>query len=268
MQGDPYRGRSDAVTGYFSDLADVYERHRPHYPAEAIEMITDGLPSGATIADIGCGTGIASRQLAETGAGVIGIEPNEAMRHAAEAAASRHPAAARMTFQSGTGEDTGLPDASVDAIVCAQSFHWFDADAALREFARALKPSGRLALMWNQVAKSNAFSANYRMVMNEAGQLARREGRSLRRNRGLAVRHSSFFAGVREHRFHYAQTLDVDGALGRAHSASYFPVSGRERERLEQMLRDCFASCADIGDNGARFVTLHYATLLILAEAC
>jgi ubiquinone/menaquinone biosynthesis C-methylase UbiE len=159
MEHDPYHGRSTETTEYFADLTELYERYRPAYPQEAIDAIVQGLPSGAAIADVGCGTGICSRQLAAAGCQVIGIEPDDAMRRAAESAAALSPHADLMRFQHGTGERTMLDDDSVDAVVCAQSFHWFDADAALAEFARILKPHGRLALMWNKVSRDDEFSA-------------------------------------------------------------------------------------------------------------
>jgi ubiquinone/menaquinone biosynthesis C-methylase UbiE len=263
MSVDPYRGRARETTAYFSQLTKLYERYRPSYPREAIEAIVNELPHGATVADVGCGTGIASRLLAEAGCGVIGIEPDDAMRGAAQALAAKHEHAEAIRFQPGTGERTGLDEASVDAVVCAQSFHWFDAAQALEEFARVLRPNGLLALMWNKVTKGNAFSVGYRAVMNEAGELARQRGRLLRRNNGTAVLHSMLFTNVRDRRFANEQPLDLDGVLGRARSASYFPAEGPERERLEGALRDLFQRTS-VGDESP--VTLEYETQLILAR--
>jgi SAM-dependent methyltransferase len=266
MTGDPYHGRPADPAAYFSDCTDLYERYRPSYPHDAIDTIVRDLPKGAVIADIGCGTGICSRQLAAAGCRVIGIEPNDDMLAIARLQAAQSPHAERMTFQPGTGEATGLNAESVDAVVCAQSFHWFDADAALREFARILKPSGRLALMWNKVARSDPFSAGYRTIMNEAGMLARARGRLLRRNTGGAILRSSLFTVTIDRSFPNAQQLDLDGLLGRARSASYFPSVGVEREHFESKLRGLFAACATDGDNAAQLVTLRYETHLILAQ--
>lgn len=259
---DPYCGRSTESTGYFSDLTDLYVHYRPAYPSEAISAIVAGLPTDPLIADVGSGTGIASRQLAAAGVRVIGIEPNEAMRRAAEATVLDGNLSDRMQFRDGLGEATGLDQASVDAVVCAQAFHWLDEELALAEFARVLKPRGRLALVWNRFSTDEAFSADFRALMNEAGRLAEQCGRILRQNDGTAVFHSPHFVGVHERIFRNAQQLDLDGLLGRARSASYFPAAGPENERFEEEIRRLFAQHAR---DKPRRVTLHYSTKLILA---
>lgn len=73
----------------FSDRAADYAKHRPSYPTPAIDAILEGFgePPQLVAADIGAGTGISSRLLAERGVRVIAIEPNAAMREAA----SPHP---------------------------------------------------------------------------------------------------------------------------------------------------------------------------------
>lgn len=248
------------IDGIFSDVTDVYARHRPTYPREAIEAIIDGLPDDPLIADVGCGTGIASRQLAAVGARVIGIEPNESMRTAAKAAAGQSD---RMQFQDGVAEATGLAEASVDAVVCAQAFHWFDEQSALAEFARVLRPGGRLALVWNRFSSDEAFSAAFRAVMNEAGRLAEQHGRVLRQNDGTGVFRSPHMTDAVERTLSHSQTFDLDGVLGRARSASYFPTAGPANERLERALRRHFDEHAR-GD--PRTVVLHYSTRLIVAR--
>lgn len=71
----------------FCDRVADYVKYRPSYPAQAIDIILKGLEpsSQLTAADIGAGTGISSRLLAERGVSVIAIEPNPAMREGAEA---------------------------------------------------------------------------------------------------------------------------------------------------------------------------------------
>jgi SAM-dependent methyltransferase len=95
------------------------------------------------VADVGAGTGKFTPLLAATGADVIAIEPVDAMRAQIVA---RQPTVRALP---GTAQALGLPGASLDAIVCAQAFHWFADRAALDEFARVLKPGARLGLVWN-----------------------------------------------------------------------------------------------------------------------
>ena len=141
---------------YFSDAAADYAKYRPTYPEVAIDKVLSGLGLRSQIvaADIGAGTGIASRQLAEKGIKVFAVEPNAEMRQAAIS----HPL---IEFCDGTAEATNLPDASVDLVVCFQAFHWFDRDRSLSEFRRILKPAGRLALVWNFWNFEDKFTKEY-----------------------------------------------------------------------------------------------------------
>jgi len=134
--------------GRFSNRVKDYVRYRPSYPAELIAHLRAhaGLGPACAVADVGAGTGIFTRLLLETGARVFAVEPNDAMRGAAEAELSGHPS---LTSVKGTSEQTGLEDGSVDLITCAQSFHWFEPEGARREFRRILRPGGGVALVWN-----------------------------------------------------------------------------------------------------------------------
>lgn len=150
---------------YFSDAAADYAKYRPRYPDAAIDAILEGLglPSQIVVAEIGAGTGIASRQLAECGVRVIAIEPNQEMRQAAQS----HPL---VEFCEGTAEATNLPDASVDLVVCFQAFHWFNREESLAEFRRILKPSGRLALVWNYWESEDRFTSDYYGLLRKASK--------------------------------------------------------------------------------------------------
>jgi SAM-dependent methyltransferase len=125
----------------FEDVADVYERGRPDYPADAIAAI--GLPAGARVADVGAGTGKLTRALLAAGLEVVAVEPFAAMRAALPDG---------IEVLAGTAEALPLADASVDAVACGDSFHWFDGARAAPELARVIRPGGVLALLWNVTA--------------------------------------------------------------------------------------------------------------------
>ncbi|KND58301.1 Methyltransferase [Candidatus Burkholderia verschuerenii] len=133
-----------ASQGYTSD-ADSYVRGRPDYPPELAGWLTDtlGLGPGACVIDLGAGTGKFTPRLVQTGARVIAIEPVDTMR--ARLAATL-PAVEALA---GSAQSIPLDDASVDAVVCAQSFHWFASRESLDEIHRVLKPGGKLGLVWN-----------------------------------------------------------------------------------------------------------------------
>src|SRR5215831_12810905 len=148
----------------FDDRAADYVKYRPGYPAGAIDAILDGLgpPDTLTAADVGAGTGISARLLGDRGVHVIAVEPGEMMR----GAVARHP---RVDWVSATAQATGLVSGSVDLVLCAQSFHWFHTREAIAEFARILKPGGRLAIMWNRRSASDPLTAAYRQAILDSG---------------------------------------------------------------------------------------------------
>ncbi|GAS99132.1 methyltransferase [Mycolicibacterium canariasense] len=125
----------------FGEEAAAYERGRPSYPPEAIDWL---LPAGAhTVLDLGAGTGKLTIRLAERGLDVIAVDPIPEMLEVLTASLPDTPALL------GTAEEIPLADDSVDSVLVAQAWHWFDADRAVAEIARVLRPGGRLGLVWN-----------------------------------------------------------------------------------------------------------------------
>jgi SAM-dependent methyltransferase len=118
-----------------------YERGRPGWPPDVVNI--PGLPSVATVLELGAGTGKLTRLLVSTFGRVVAVEPAEAMRHVL---VSHCPEAEVLA---GTAEEIRLENASLDAVFAAEAFHRFDGERALAEIARVLRPRGVLVLMWN-----------------------------------------------------------------------------------------------------------------------
>lgn len=208
----------------FSNRVDLYVKYRPGYPPEAIDYLFDtvGLRQGGEVADVGAGTGIFSRLLLERGCRVTAVEPNAEMREDAVRQLGGLPG-----FQAvpGSAEETGLPDDSVEAITCAQAFHWFDRDAARREFRRILKPGGKVVLIWNtRLTSGTPFREAYDQLLHEYGTDYEKVKHTNIAPEDLA----SFFreGTLRLGTFPNVQMFDFDGLSGRLRSSSYTPVPG------------------------------------------
>ncbi|MGM7697526.1 class I SAM-dependent methyltransferase [Microbacterium sp. A84] len=136
---------SDAKATSFGAAADDYEAARPDYPFEAVAWMLAQLPDGARrIADVGAGTGKLTRVLAQApDAQVVAIDPDPVML-----AKLRETVPGVSTF-TGTAEELPLSDASLDAVVLGQAWHWVDPVGASAEIGRVMRPGGTLGLIWN-----------------------------------------------------------------------------------------------------------------------
>ena len=130
----------------YSTLAEHYDK-RADYANEAIDAMLDLTRPDRTrpIADIGAGTGKLTKLLLARGYTVRAVEPNDSMREHG----IRNTAGAPVQWTTGTGEQTGLPDASFDLVTFGSSFNVTDRPRALREVARIARSHGWFACMWN-----------------------------------------------------------------------------------------------------------------------
>lgn len=133
-----------AAEGYQSS-AGAYERGRPDYSPALIDWLRDdlGIQQGQHCVDIGAGTGKFTARLFDLTSNITAIEPVVAMR---EKLAARLPL---VNAIGGTADNMNLDDNSVDAVLCAQAFHWFATPQSVAEINRVLKPGGRFGLVWN-----------------------------------------------------------------------------------------------------------------------
>lgn len=215
-------------TRRFSDRVEAYVAARPGYPRELAVLLADELllPPEAVVADIGCGTGLSCQPFLDAGLLVIGVEPNEPMRSAAD---RRYAAVPRFRSQRGSAEATGLRDASVDLAVAGQAFHWFQPVPFAAELRRVLRPGGAVALFWNtRVHAATPFMAEYDALLIEHCP----EYREKYRTDDLAAKHRAAMLTVfggqhwREADLPNVQELDRAGLVARVESDSYAPKPG------------------------------------------
>jgi ubiquinone/menaquinone biosynthesis C-methylase UbiE len=135
----------EAPPDAFGRTAREYELGRPLWPEELLDRVSVelGLGSDAAALDLGAGTGKLTRSLVPRFARVIAVEPDAAMLGVLKEVV---PGAEALA---GSGEDIPLGDDEVDAVFCAEAFHWFASDESAAEIERVLRPRGALVLFWN-----------------------------------------------------------------------------------------------------------------------
>jgi len=211
----------------FASAAEIYERARPSYPADAVAWLVErtGLAPGATVADVGAGTGKLTRLLVPTGARVIAVEPIAEMRALIEDAETVDATAEELPFADGT----------IDVITVAQAFHWFDHERALPELARVLRPGGFLVLVWNSRDLGDPLQRQVEDLLAARRAEVPAQENSVWRE-PLAA--SPFF-GERELRtFPYEQRFTADDLCDRVASTSFVAaMPADEREELLARVR-------------------------------
>lgn len=125
----------------FGGVAQAYAEHRPGYPADAVRWLVGASPG--RVLELGAGTGKITGAITALGHDVVAADPSAQMLHQLK----QHAPGARAVMSQ--AERIPLSTSSVDVVVAAQAFHWFDAERALPEIARVIRPGGVLALVWN-----------------------------------------------------------------------------------------------------------------------
>lgn len=229
----------------FSDRVANYVKYRPHYPGEMLDLFRRemNLAPDSVVADVGSGTGISARLFLENGNPVYGVEPNAAMRAAAEEFLQAFP---QFHSIDGTAENTGLPDNGVDLIIAAQAFHWFNNRATQTEFRRILRDKGFVALIWNErQLDTNDFLREYELLLLEFGSDYAKVRHDQVTREMLA---EIFQINFREAVFANSQTLDFESLKGRMLSASYMPAADSPHcAELIEKLKSLFANHAENG---------------------
>lgn len=210
-------------TSRFTNRVANYVKYRPGYPKEMLRLFREemGLTGSSVVADVGSGTGISAKLFLENGNTVYGVEPNDAMRAAAEEFLKGYP-----NFRSidGRSDETRLPSDSVDLVIAAQAFHWFNLETTRSEFERILRPGGFIALIWNErQLDSNIFLTEYEQFLLKHAT----DYRNVRHENTGENELYGFFGGEYSSKaFRNSQVFDFEGLKGRVVSSSYMPAEG------------------------------------------
>jgi len=218
----------DAAARGFDREASTYQRARPSYHPELVARFVERYGAGAVL-EIGAGTGIFTRQITDRDANVVAVEPVPGMR---QQLLDELPS---VDVRDGTAEALPERDNSYDTVVVAQSFHWFEPDAALNEIHRVLRRGGHLVTVWNvKDGDADWFKAYMEIVDRHAGDTPRHVDMRWRE----AIDGDSRYQLVDDWHVDSPGPTDRDGVVARALSTSFIAaLPDQDRERVAVDLR-------------------------------
>ncbi|EON25544.1 methyltransferase type 11 [Nocardioides sp. CF8] len=202
------------LSGAFGPVAEAYDRGRPSYPADAVAWLLDG--DAKIVLELGAGTGKLTRQLVDQGHAVFATEKDPAML------AVLREQVPEVSAKVADAEQIPANDRSVDVVVAAQAFHWFDHDLAVPEMARVLRPGGHVALVWNFFDKRIPW---VRKLLDVMGEQMHTSGSQ------EVLADSDLFEGVEAKTFAFWQDVTRDTLVDIVASRSYIAsLPAEERE--------------------------------------
>jgi ubiquinone/menaquinone biosynthesis C-methylase UbiE len=216
----------------FGRVAALYDRVRPDYSQESLDRAEEmlGLEASAHVLDLAAGTGRLTRELARRFARVVAVEPDEAMRGLI----------AGGEVRAGTAESIPLDDATVDAVFVGEAFHWFDAERAVPEIARVLRPRGGVALFSNQWWETDPPVPERALELLRVPYVASGRAASVETWRGAFAR--SPFEPLRDETFASELTVDPETLLSLYQTTSSIAaLPDGERAQLVEQLRPLLA---------------------------
>jgi len=243
--------------------AEAYDRFRPSYPDAVIDELLGPGPAGLDVLDVGCGTGIAARQMAQRGAKVLGVDLAPRMAEVAR----RHG----IDVEIAAFEGWEAAGRTFDRVTSAQAWHWLNLPLATAKAASVLRPGGKLCLIWNAGCQpddlADALEEVYAKIVPRGGHRLFRgyaADRSSDLKTGLgseidAVSAVPDFGAPTEKWFPWTRVYQRDEWLGQL-------VSRSDHSALEPAVRDrLFESIGTaIDGHGGSFV-MHFETVLITA---
>jgi len=260
MEPDRWRQRG----GSFGPAADLYDQVRPGYPVAAVEWALAPLGAGRwRILDIGAGTGIMTRLLVSLGHKPVAVEPDGRMRRRLAATTSA------VEPLAGSAEALPLADASVDAAIAAQAYHWFDRDRAHLELGRVIRPGGVFTALWNDRDEATAWVRAYsRIVEGDRGP----DGSGADSGRAKSPSHGDRFGPAEFAEFRHAVTHTLESLVALLKSRSYFLTASPTRQAaLEAEVRELAATHPELAGRTSfdlPYVTVAYrATRLPVASS-
>ena len=231
----------------FGSEARTYESGRPGYPIQAVDWMLQPVVGGERsirVADVGAGTGKLTRAAVELGAEVVAVDTDPKML-----AVLREHVHGVPTFV-GSAERLPLPDASVDAVLLGQAWHWVDAAAGSAEAGRVLRAGGVLGLVWNIRDEAVSWVARLTEIMHgsHAEQVLAEGDPPV----------AEPFGELEAEQWRWTRPMNRETLLAMARSRSYLITAAPDdRAAIEVRLETLFDEIGAVGD---RVVDLPYVT--------
>ncbi len=242
------RGKKERSLSFGSQAA-AYERGRPSYPPEAVDWILASSPDSPVrdVLDLGAGTGKLTSRLVERGLHVVAVDPIAELLDVLRTTLPDTPALL------GTAEQIPLPDNSIDAVLVAQAWHWFDPERAAAEVARVLRPGGRLGLLWNVRDERLGWVRDFGRIVGLEHDW-----------RNATVLLPEPFTDVQTHQVEWTNYITPQALIDYVASRSYCITSPAEvRKRTLEQVRELLATHPALVNAGG--LALPYVTVCIRA---
>ena len=241
----------------FYNKANEYAIGRPTYPEEIIRKIKElDIGNHSTIADIGAGTGLLTYMLNKLDCMILAVEPNEEMLAECKNYCST---LTNIEYINAPAENTQIKDNSLDMILIAQAFHWFDKELSKVEFKRILKENGYIIFLWNDLQIHNEFASEYMNIIRKY---------TIKTTAAISNfdpdKEKYNFLGQECEKIYYnnTQSLDLEGIIGNASSLSYTPSKiDSNYVEFERELKNLFLNYQEEGQ-----VTLYYKTEMCIGQ--
>lgn len=190
--------------------------------------------NNSKILDLGAGTGKFTKLLLPFFKNIIAIEPVDGMRKKFQ---TLFP---EVQIMFGTAEEIPLESCSVDFVLCAQAFHWFNAPVAIQEIYRILKPNGGLGLLWNVRDESFDWVRRLTEIIDPYEDGAPRYKKMYWKQ---AFDETNYFSKLNHQSFSYIQDGSIETIVDRIASISFIStLPDKTRQQILSDVRELIAT--------------------------
>lgn len=244
----------------FNQVAQLYDAARPNYPDELVKDVVElaQLSATAKILEIGTGTGKATLPFAQQGYTIHCLEPGNQLRAVAAENLLPYP---KVTLETITFEDWPLQMAAYDLVMSAQAFHWVNPEIGYPKVAQALRPKGKIALIWNIAADADtAITQQLDQVYLTYADWRLKPFEERQKEREQELIASQCFTAPAIKRYFWSQRYTTQQYLDLISTQSDYLIQPEDKQRG---LLDALAT---VIDNNSGSIVRPYVSILLLSQ--